>query len=72
MVCHYCLFNHEFRFKNFVRNGCHELAILSINIIDIAIITVKNVNYHCLFHGIKKYKAIHLLQNSILYDCGYI
>ena len=38
-------FNHGFEFQYTVRNGCHELSMQWINISDIAIITVKNVDY---------------------------
>ena len=41
MICHYCFFNHGFKFQDSICNGCHGLIILSININDIAIITVK-------------------------------
>ena len=26
-VCHYCYFNHGFKFQSFVCNGCHDLII---------------------------------------------
>ena len=32
-------------FQDYVYNGCHDLTMLSVNISDIAIITVKNVDY---------------------------
>ena len=41
IICHYCFFNHGFKFQDFVCNGCHELTTLSVNISDIAIITLK-------------------------------
>ena len=59
MVCHYCLFNHGF-------NGCHDLTILCLNIGDVAITTVKGVDYCCIIHEISKSEAIHLLENSVL------
>ena len=49
MVCHYWYFNQEFKLQNFVCKGCHDLIILCLNLSDIAIITVKNVDYHCIF-----------------------
>ena len=42
------------------------------NISDIAIITIKRVDYCCIIHDISKSKAIHLLENSVLDDRGYI
>ena len=46
--------------------------MLSVNISDIAIITVKNVDYRCIIHNISKSEAINLLENSVLEDRGYI
>ena len=44
MICHYFFLNHGFKFQDSVCNGCHDLPMLSINISDVAIITVENVN----------------------------
>ena len=46
--------------------------MLSVNKRDIAIITVKNVDYRCLIHNISKSDAINLLKNSVFEICGYI
>ena len=45
MICHYWFFNHGFKFQDSLCNDCHDLAMLYVNISDIASITVKNVNY---------------------------
>ena len=45
MTYHYWFFNHGFKFQDSTCNGCHDLKMLSINISDIAIITVQNVDY---------------------------
>ena len=42
-----------------------------LNINDIAIITVKNVDYCCIIHNSKS-EAINSLQNSVLEDCRHI
>ena len=55
-----------------VYNGCYDLRMLCLNISNIAIITVKGVDYPCIIHDISKYEAIHLLENPVLEDCGYI
>ena len=31
MIYHYWFFNHGFKFQDFVCNGCHDLAMLSVN-----------------------------------------
>ena len=40
MICHYWFFNHGCKFQDFACNGCHDLIMLSVNVSDIAIITV--------------------------------
>ena len=40
-ICHYLFFNHEFKFQDSVCISCHDLALLSVNISNIAIITFK-------------------------------
>ena len=62
MICHYWFYNHGFKFQDSVCNGCHDLTMLCFNISNIAIITVKNVDYHCIIHNISKSEAIHLLK----------
>ena len=61
--------NHGFKFQDFACHGCHHLIV---NISDIAIITVKNEDYHCIIHNISKSDAINLLKSSVLENCGYI
>ena len=40
--------------------------MLSVNMIDIAIITVENVDYHCIIHNISKSEAFSLSKSSVL------
>ena len=72
MICHYWFFNHGFKFQDSVCNGCLDLTVLSVNISDIAIITVKDVDCCCIIHNISKSEAINLLKNFVLDDRGYI
>ena len=72
MVCQYWYFNPGFKFQSIVCNGCHDLKILCLNISDIAIITVKNVDYRCIINHISKSEAIHLLRNCVQDDRRYI
>ena len=72
MIFHYWRFNHGFELQDYVSNGSHVLTVLSINVSDIAIITVKNVDYCCIFRNISKSEAMNLLKNSVLEDRGYI
>ena len=72
MICHYLFFNHGLKFQDSVCNVFHDLTMLSVNISDIAIITVKNVDYYCIIFNIIKSKAINLLGKSVLEDSEYI
>ena len=72
MICHYWFFNHGFEFQDSVCNDCHDLTMLSVNIRDIAIITIKNVDYCCNNHNIIIFEAINLLEYYVLEDRGYI
>ena len=51
MACPYCSFNYGFNFRVSACNVCYDLKMLSINISDITIITVKNFDYHCIIHN---------------------
>ena len=42
-----------------------------LNISDVAIITVKDVDYCYIIHEIKNPEAIHLLERSACEDLGY-
>ena len=53
MICHYWFLNHGFKFQDSVCNGCHHLTMLSVITSDIAIVTVKNVDYLCIIHNTK-------------------
>ena len=72
MICHYWFFNHRFEFQDPVCNGCHDLTMLSVNISDIFIITIKNVDYCCIIHNISKSETINLLANCVLENCRCI
>ena len=53
-VCQYGYFNHRFKFESSVCSGCHYLTMLCLNLSDIAIITIKGVDYLCIIHNIIK------------------
>ena len=54
IICHYWFLNHGYEFQGYVFNGCHDLIMSSVNISDIEIITLKNLDYHCIIHNISK------------------
>ena len=70
MICHYCYFNHGLRFQDSVCNGCYDSIIVCLNLSDIAIITVKKVDYCSIINNIIKSGEIMLLRNSVLDDRG--
>ena len=70
MICHYWFFDHGFKFQDSVCNSCHDLTMLCLDISNIAIITVKNVDYCCIIHNVNKFEAINLLENSVLKHHG--
>ena len=72
MICRYWFFNYGLKFQDSVCNGCHNLTMLIVNISDIAIITIKNVDYRCIIHNINKSEAINLLKKYVLENREYI
>ena len=48
MIYHYFFINHAFKFQDYTCNDCHDLTMLSVNMSNIAIITIKNVDYRCM------------------------
>ena len=72
MIWHYFYFNHGFKFQDYVCNGCHDLTMLSLNISDIAIITVKNIDYRCTIYNISNSETSNLSKNSVLENHGFI
>ena len=71
IVYHYWLFNHGFKFQNYVCNVCHDLQILCFSIIDISIILAQEVDYRCIDHGVSTSKEVHLLESFVLDDRIY-
>ena len=53
VVFHYCYFNHGFKFQWSISNGCHDLLIMSPNINNFAIITIKGAYYRCIVYGVR-------------------
>ena len=72
MIYHYWFVNHGFQFQDSVCNGCYVFIMLNVNITDLPIITIKNVDYHCIIQNISKSEATNLSENSILKDRGYM
>ena len=69
MICRYLFFNNGFKFEDYV---CNDLTMLCLNISNITIITVKNVDYHCIIHNNSKSETINLLQSGVLGKRSYM
>ena len=64
-ICRYWYFlNYDLKFQPNVWNMCHDLLIMSINLGDIAILSIKGSNYHCIISLISKNEARNLMQNA--------
>ena len=44
LICYYWFFNHGFDFQDSLCNSFHDLEMLSVNISDTIITTIKNVD----------------------------
>ena len=66
-ICHYWYFlNFSFTFQQNVRNRCHDLLMISMNLSNIAILNIKDSGYCCIISLIDKNEAINLMQNADL------
>ena len=45
--------------------------MMSPDINNVAITTIKGVDYRCIIYGVSKFDAIHLLKNSVLNAHGF-
>ena len=45
-------------------NECHNLLMMSMDLIDIAISNIRNADYRCIISAISKSEAINLMQNT--------
>ena len=72
MIYDYWFVHHGLKFQDSVYNGCHDLTMLSDNVSDIGIITIKNVDYRCIIHNISNLEATNLLESSVLEYPGCI
>ena len=49
-ICHYWYFlNYSFKFQPNVRNRCHYLLMIWINLSNIAILNIKGSDYCCVY-----------------------
>ena len=66
-VCHYWYFlNFSSKFQPNVCNRCDDLLMMSVNLSDIAILSIKGSDYRSVISLISKNEATNLLQNADL------
>ena len=68
IVCHYWYFDNEFKFQRSVYICWRKKLRTSLEINNIAIITVKSIDHCCVIYGVRKSAAIDLLKSSVLVD----
>ena len=66
MLYHYWYFKGGFKFEPHVCNKCHDVLMTAYELKNIAILTVKGVDYRCILWGVSKNKAVNILNNSVL------
>ena len=66
-ICHYwCFLNYSFRFQLNLCNRCHGLLMMSMNLNNIAILSIKCFGYRFIISLISKNETISLMQNADL------
>ena len=66
-LCHYWYFvDKNFNYEPYLCNGCHELMIKAVSFNDVAVASVKGIDYRIRFCFMSKNDAINLLNNSVL------
>ena len=66
-VCHYWYFlSYSFELQTNVCSRCQDLLMMSLNLSDIAILSIKGSNYCQIISLISKNEAINLLRNTAL------
>ena len=64
-ICHYWYFlDKGFKFWTYVCSGCHVLLIMSTNLNNIVILSIRGADYCCIITGISKNKAADLLHHA--------
>ena len=72
-LCHYWYFKDvAFKFEPHVCDKCHDVLMTAYELKNIAILSMKGVNFRCILWGISKDEAINRLNNSVLEDANKI
>ena len=72
-ICHYWYFlDKNFNYEPYLCHGGHDLMQKAMNLIDVAIVSIKGNDYRIHFWYISKSDAINLLNNSVLDNKGVL
>ena len=63
---HWYFLDKGFKFQLDVCNGCHDVLMISINLIDIAILNIGSANYQCIINRMRKSKTVNLTEKTDL------
>ena len=71
MICHYQYFKDiGYKFEPYVCNKGHDISMMAYELENIAILSVKGIDYRYVLWNITKNDAINRLNNSELDDKG--
>ena len=62
----WCFLYYSFKLQLNVYNRCHDLLMMAMKLIDIAILHIKVSDYHSIVRLINKIEAINVIQNADL------
>ena len=73
MFCHYWYFKDAgFKFESYVCSKCHDVLMTAYELKNIAILSVRGVDFRCILWGISRDEAVNRLNNSVLEDRGLL
>ena len=68
-ICHYWYFSDKgFKYEPYLCNGCHDLIQKAMNFNNVAIVSVKGIDYRIHFWYMRKDDAINIMKNSNLIE----
>ena len=73
MFCHYQHFKDAgYKSEPYVCDKCHDVLMTAYQLKNIAILSVKGVDYRCILWGFSKNETVNILNNSVLEDKGVL
>ena len=73
MLCHYWYFkDFGFKFERYVCNKCHNVLMTAYKLENIAILSVKRIDFRCILWHISRDEAVNRLNDSVLEDEGVL